>query len=127
MNNLYSEIGNYAPDNLIAGSEFPILTKGISLASGYGELKRGTVIAIINSSELAVPVDNSKNDGSENPYGILTDNIDTGINETENNITSTAYISGLFNSKSLIFKADNTLADYEERLRELGIFIKKNI
>lgn len=45
--NLYEEIGTYIPDNLIAGNSVPIQFKGITILSGQGALKRGSVIGLI--------------------------------------------------------------------------------
>lgn len=127
MENLYSEIGQYTPDNLIAGHEIPILSKGITLAKNQGVVKRGTIVGIITATELAVPVDNAATDGSETPYGILTDDVDTGDGSAVDDFITTAYVSGLFNSNALIFGGDDTVADHEAKLRELGIFLKENI
>lgn len=119
MKNLYENIGEYTSDNLIAGDNVPILTAGITLASGQGILKRGTVIGIVTETGKATVVDKLKEDGSNIPYGILTDDVDT-IDE----ITTTAYISGLFNKNALILNESDDIKNYEVKLRELGIFIK---
>lgn len=120
--NLYENIGTYTPDKLIAGGEVPILTAGVVLKEGQGILKRGAVIGLETSSKKGVLVDNSKADGTEKPYGILTDDIDT---TTE--VTTTVYISGMFNRKALVFGGDDKVEDHEAKLRELGIFLKNMI
>lgn len=124
MEQMYKEIGEHTPDNLIAGHEFPIIVKGVTVAKNQGVLVRGTVVAIITATGLAVSVDKSNADGSEVSFGILTDTIDT---VQEEDIVATSYISGLFNGAALKFGGDDTVADHENKLRELGIFIKENI
>ena len=120
--NLYKKEGEYTPDNLIAGLNVPCLITGVKLKEGQGVLKRGTVIGILKTGE-AVAVDKSKDDGSNIPYGILTDDVDT----TES-IGATVYISGLFNKKALHFGGkDDKASDYENKLRELGVFLKNVI
>ncbi|NLT94859.1 MAG: head decoration protein [Clostridia bacterium] len=121
---LNSTIGGYTPDNLIAGHEVPLLVKGITLAKNQGVVARGTVLGIVKDSGLAKPVDSTKTDGSEVPYCILTDTIDT---DGEEDVKATAYVSGLFNSKALIFGGDDTIEQHENKLRELGIFLRENI
>lgn len=120
---LYSTLDTFAPDNLIAGNEIPLLTKAVTLQGGQGILKRGTVLGIITATGLAVPVNNANADGSENADCILATDVDT----TGGNVVAEAYRSGHFNRKALIFGGDDTAADHEARLRELGIFLSDNI
>ncbi|MGO4890298.1 head decoration protein [Anaerobacillus sp. MEB173] len=124
MEQLHKTIGEHTPDNLIAGHEVPILVKGVTVAKGQGVLVRGTVIGIISATGLAAPVDSTKTDGSEVPYGILTDDINT---EQDVDVKSTGYVSGLFNSAALTFGGTDTIENHENRLRERGIFVKENI
>lgn len=123
MSNLYKNLGEFTPDNLFAGSEVPFLVKGLTIGSGK-KLKRGTVIAIKTDDNLADIVDSSKSDGLQNPYGILTDDIDTtelDPSETEN---ISVYISGYFKSSALTVLEADDIADFELELRKLGIFIR---
>lgn len=120
---LYSTIGEFTPDNLIAGQEFPIIVQQVEVASGQGVLLRGTVLGINSSTRLASPVDSSANDGTEKPFGILTDNVNT----EDDNVVTTCYVSGLFNKSALIFGGSDTADTHEERLRELGIYLKENV
>lgn len=124
MENLISNLGTYTPDNLIAGHEVPIIVHGITLAKNQEVLARGTVLGKVTATGLCVPVDNSKSDGSESAFCILTDTVDT---TSATDIKTTGYISGCFNSKALTFGGDDTAADHMLRLRELGIFLKENI
>lgn len=122
--NLYTkQMDAVSYDNLIAGTTHPIDVKSVVLKGGQGVLKRGTVLGIISETGLAVPVDSQKADGSQVPDSILTDDVDT----TAGDVTATAYSSGLFNRKALIFGGTDTADDHETKLRELGIFLKDNI
>lgn len=44
MANLVQNIDSFTPDNLFAGHEIPVLTKGVKLEAGQGMLARGTVL-----------------------------------------------------------------------------------
>jgi hypothetical protein len=122
--NLYTkQVDAVSYDNLIADTTHPIDVKSVVLQGGQGVLKRGTVLGIITASGLAVPVDSTKTDGSQVADCILTDDVDT----TDGNVTATAYRSGLFNRKALIFGGTDTADEHETKLRELGIYLVDNI
>jgi hypothetical protein len=123
MGDLYTTLGTFTPDNLIAGSEIPLLTKAITLQGDQGIIKRGTVLGIITATGLAVPVNNAAVDGSQNADCILAVDVDT----TGGAVVAEAYRSGHFNRKALIFGGDDTAADHETKLRELGIFLSDNV
>lgn len=47
--------GTFVPDNLLAGSQMPIVTDKVTIALGSGVLARGTVLGRIGiSAKLAV-------------------------------------------------------------------------
>ncbi|MEI2466649.1 head decoration protein [Niallia taxi] len=127
MEKMYETIGTFTPDNLIAGHNVPIIPKGITLAKNQGVIKRGTVIGIVTATKLAVPVDSTKTDGSQIPYAITTDTVDTGSGAATQDAKTTAYTSGLFNSKALLFGGTDTVSKHEVKLRELGIYLQENI
>jgi hypothetical protein len=121
---LYGTLGEYTPDNLLAGHDVPVIVKGITLAKNQGIVARGTVLGINKDTGLAKPVDSTQTDGTQTPNCILTDTIDT---TGEADVKTTGYVSGLFNSKALIFGGTDTVEKHELKLRELGIFLKENI
>ncbi|HOV79372.1 MAG TPA: head decoration protein [Bacillota bacterium] len=123
MSNLFSNLDTFTPGELIAGNNVPILVKAVTLQANQGVVKRGTVLGIITASGLAVPVNSANSDGSQNADCILADDVDT----TGGNVVAETYRSGHFNRKALIFGGDDTAADHEDRLRELGIFLSDNI
>ncbi|CAM4111429.1 head decoration protein [Mesobacillus thioparans] len=122
MENQYKILGEFTPDNLIAGQEVPVLVNGVTLASGQGVVKRGAVVGIVTASGLAQLVDKTKADGTQNPFGILTDDVDT----ENGTVTTTAYVSGLFNPLALTFGGTDSVSDHKAKLRELGIYLKEN-
>lgn len=79
-------------------------------------------LAVAAGSGLAKLVDKAAADGSNIADSILADDVDTTADAD-----AQVYTSGLFNRKALIFAANNTAADHELRLREIGIFLKDNI
>lgn len=123
MAQLNNNVGNFSPDNLFAGQDVPVLMKSVKLKSGQGVVKRGTVLGVITATGLAVPVDSSKTDGSENADSILVADVDTAAGD----IGAEAYISGHFNRKALVFGGTDTASKHETKLRELGIFLSDNI
>jgi hypothetical protein len=127
MDQLHETLGQSTPDNLFAGHEIPVIVKGVTLAKNQGILKRGTVVAVITASGLAKPVDRSKADGTQIPFGILTDTVDTGSGAALTDYKTTAYVTGLFNSKALIFGGTDTVAHHEAKLRDSGIHLKENL
>lgn len=118
---MYKTVGEFKPDNLIASNEMPILTEGIKLVKAQGIVKRGTVVGVITASGLAKPVDSTKTDGTESPYAILTDDIDTAGSV---DVTTTAYTTGVFNKEELVFGGTDDAAKHKVELRRLGIHLK---
>ncbi|WP_438449407.1 head decoration protein [Gorillibacterium sp. sgz5001074] len=123
--NLYSkQVDSVGYDNLFGSMPgHDIHVKSVTLKSGQGVLKRGTVIGIITATKKGVTVNKANADGSQTADSILTDDADT----TAGDVVVTAYASGTFNRAALTFGGTDTAADHETRLRELGIFLKENI
>ena len=115
----FTQVGEFTPDKLIAGNTHPLDVKAITLATGTGTLKRGT---LINSSGAICNKTNS--DGSDvfdTPVAILCD--DTEISAT-GTVKATGYICGDFKADQIIVGDDVTIADFETELQKLGIFLK---
>ena len=82
--NMFEQTGEFKPDSLIAGNEFPIMKEGIGLKAGQGVLKRGSLImkcadkaGYIAGSAVTVTVGEGENAQTSNAemkvFGILTD------------------------------------------------------
>lgn len=80
-------------------------------------------IAVAAGSEKHVKVNSANTDGSGEADCILTDDIDA----TSADVVITAYTSGPFNRKALVFGGTDDASDHEAVLRQKGIFLKDNI
>lgn len=118
---MYETVEEFNYDELIYDTKIPITTKGITLKTGQGVLARGTVLGIVTATGQAVAVDSAAADGSEVADCILTDDIDTNVAEP---VIYTGYASGRFNRQALLFGGTDTADKHEQRLRELGIYLK---
>lgn len=121
MENMVKDKGSYIPRQIIASTEIGAIPKGVKLKKGQGELLAGTVLGVITSTGLSVPVDSSARDGSENPSTVLTDTVNT--DKAEDPI-HTGYVSGVFKADMLVFGGSDTLVNHEVALKKLGIYVK---
>lgn len=115
--NLYQSEGAYVPDCLFAGNEVPVISKGIKIKIGQGNLKRGSIIAIDDATGEGVLVTKAT---LKSVVGVLTDELATDTAS----IISTVYQSGCFNGAELKFGSDITLKEADAELRKFGIFTK---
>ncbi len=136
MMGMFDQIGEYRPDSLIAGNQFPILTDGIGLKAGQGVLRRGslimkgtdkagyiagsTVTATTGEGESAVT-----SDMEMKVHGILTDDFDTGTDDSSDNIPATVYLTGEYNREAVIVAGkDNPVGNYEDDMKKTGIYLR---
>lgn len=120
MKNLYENVGTFTPDNLINGNGVQILFKSVKIKKG-SSYKRGQLLGIVTTTGYAVPVKADQSDGSQIADCILCDDVDTKEDEY-----CTAYITGEFNRKAIVLEKGQTIDKFENRLRELGIYLKDN-
>lgn len=120
MNLFNDNVDSTTPDNLFAGTTHPVDLKGITILTGQGVLARGTVIGVITATGKGKLAVSTSVDGSQVADCILTDSIDTTLAD----VVTSAYTSGEFNRKALIFGGADTAALHEVTLREKGIFLK---
>ncbi len=133
---MFEQIGEFKPDSLIAGNEFPILTEGIGLKAGYGLLRRGTLVmkGSDKAGYAAGTVPQVTEGEGENAvttdmeikvFGILTDDFDTGMDKAADNIPATAYQTGMFNRAAIIIAGEGGSAeDYEDDLKQAGLYLR---
>lgn len=113
---LVSKVGSAGQDNLIAKLFPPASTFGVTIPSGTGIVKRGTVLAL-NGSNYAVL--SATTTGKANC--ILADDVDAS---GETAVVGVAYRTGHFNRKALIVANGYTMtAADEEELRKGGILL----
>jgi len=111
----------YDAPNLVAGTQPPPVTMGITLKKGQGVLKAGTVLGEITASSLFVTVNKASADGSEKASFVLAEEVDT---EQLEDVKAAAFQSGCFFESGLTFGGASVKADHEKELRELNIYIK---
>lgn len=103
----------------IIGGSHPIVTLGITVVSGSGILKAGTVLGKVSATGKYAPYVKTNTDGSEDAKCILAADIDA----TAGDINTSAYFHGEFR-KSALTGID---AEGEGMLNEKLIFIKEEV
>lgn len=127
VNELFSNIGEYDYDNLVAGADMPIMEVGVTLAPGNGVLHRGTLLGIITASGLAVPCKSSASDGSQTPLYILEHDTDTGANSSGNSVPAVAYQSGKFNRAAIVLQSGDSIGQFADALRMRNIIFTDTV
>ena len=116
----YQEVGSIVPDNLIGGTEVPLLTAGVTLLTTQGILVKGSVIGVITASGKGLLCDKNSSDGSEVGKFILTEDVDTDSGD----IMSVCYKSGIFNQDALTYGTNGAPTTIGSQLRDVGIHLK---
>ena len=115
MANNLEKLGEMTPDNLIASIQVKQITGSVTVVSGAGVVKRGTVLAKNDEGKMVVMADGLT------PYGVLCDDVDA----TEADVVGEAYLTGCFNKSALIVADGYELtADDVQALRNGGIFVE---
>ncbi|KNF08548.1 bacteriophage lambda head decoration protein D [Gottschalkia purinilytica] len=113
-------LDEFKPDGLIVDTRISALPKEIKIQKGQGLLLRGTVLGKIKENNLCVILDSTKTDGSQEPYCVLADDVETEVKD----VVSTGYFTGIFDKSSLIFGGSDTVDIHEDKLRKLNIHVK---
>lgn len=108
----------YVPDQLIGG-DMKIVTDTRSI-SGGAIYKRGTVLGMITATSVLTLALAASNDGSQTPYCILVDDVDT----TAGAVNGGVYLQGEFNGNAMILGAGITLAAAKAALETKNIYVK---
>lgn len=131
--NMFEQIGEFKPDSLIAGNEFPIMKEGIGLKAGQGVLKRGSLITkgtdkagYIAGSAAAAAGEGAETSGADmKVFGILTDDCDTGTDTSADNIPAVCYQTGEFNRAAVIVSGEGAAVEnYEDDMKCVGIYLR---
>src|SRR6056297_1429596 len=96
---------NAPVDNLETTGLAPIKDGGTIAQAGV--VKAGTVLGKITASGKLVACDKDATDGSEKPFGVLYEDVDT----TDADKVAVIYLQGSFNKDALIFVDGTTIAD----------------
>ena len=130
---MYEQIGEFKPDSLIASADFPILKEGIGLKAGQGLLKRGSLIIKADNAGYIAGTTRTTGSGETEKmeeltgkiFGILTDDMDTGDDNSKDNIPATCYQTGIFNRDAVIVTGeDATIDKYEDDMRDVSLFLR---
>ena len=112
-----STLGQYTPDNLIAG-DYPLKAVDITVKSGQS-LERGALLGQITADQKYILSLAAASDGSETPVAILCDDVDASGGDK----TATAYIKGQFNHNAVTFGTGHTFDSTKEALAQKGILL----
>lgn len=106
-------------DNFVLGN-FPIKTFNATILTNQ-VLVRGTLLGKISSGGKLKALSSLSGDGSQNPYAILIEDIDT----TGGDKVAKVYVSGDFNAAEvvLVYSSDE-IATYIDACRDLGIYLQ---
>ncbi len=119
-------VADVIPDNLV-NSAFKTDSFGVTVASGQGELKRGTVLAL-NSSGKAVILGTEEEIKSVATKCVANCILQKNVDATSADVVTIAYREGHFNKDALIVKSDYTLtADDIDVLRTHNIILSDEI
>lgn len=120
---LYEKVDEFTPDSLFTSPDYPVLKEGIGLKKGQGVLKRGSLI-MRGSDKHAYLAGTTVSSVSMKVFGILTDDVDTGSEDKDENIPATCYITGHFNRGAVIVKPGSTIDTYADDMKGVGMYLQ---
>ena len=123
MAELFGVVGTSNYDELFADANPAPRTKNVTVVSGAGALKRGTVLGEITESGKFTIVNSANTDGSQTGNCILAADVDA----TSADAVATVYLSGAFNAGKLVVGGTDTISKHEAALRDLNIYIVSSI
>lgn len=120
MTELSQKVAEMKPDDLIAGTQPPCRPGGAIIRKGAGKLKRGTLLAKSSTDAKLVILGSTAATGEMlEPYGVLCDDVEV---ETDEDLSTTIYISGKFNANKITVKDGYTITENDkDTLRKYSI------
>lgn len=112
------QISELRYDNLFAG-DAEVVTEVVTIKMGE-VIPKFSIVAINPDGKGVTP---AKDDETLKLYGILAED----VNATDKDIKSVVYLSGEFNSNTVIVPKGRTLEDFKVGLREIGIYLKESL
>lgn len=112
-------IGEYSSTALIAG-DLQRVTAAVTLLAG-AKYPEGSVLGKITASGKCTLVNPAASDGSQDIFGILSENVDATAGDRE----SIAFLTGEFALQRLAAAAGVVVADLLAAAREKGIFFRE--
>ena len=119
MAEFVTSVSTQTYDNLIAGTYPHLITAGVTIVSGAGELKRGTVLGKISASGKYTKSDSAQSDGSQVGSAILVSDVDAKSSD----VKAEVFVSGMFNASALTFGGSDDRTKQEDNLRQYGIYL----
>lgn len=112
----FNNEGSFTPDELLVEVE----QAGVrTIAQGHGVVARGTVLGKITATGKLIPAVAAANDGSQTPYAVSAEDVDT----TAADGAGVVYLAATLNQNSLIFGAGHTAATVFDPLRAVDIHL----
>jgi hypothetical protein len=112
------EVAEFNQANFVSG-DMPCLTKQKTILSGQ-VLERFTLMGEITASGKLKYVDSSSSDGSETPYGILVNAVDSD----DGDVVADVYVFGHFNSNLIVINETSaSISTYATALKNMGIYV----
>lgn len=102
-------------------SDFVLQVENVSPLSPI--LDRGSVVCRLPNGQMTLA--GTQATGVEDVYGVVLDFQVDPTRDAPAITTCSVARSGVFNAEQLIVNNDANLKDYEDRLREIGIFLEK--
>lgn len=116
-------VENYTPDNLIADNAQPIHKGTVTVKSGEGELKRGSVLTKDSSGKYVITASTLRV-GGYLPEVVLAADVDATSADTVGEV----YTSGDLKEEALIVDEHHTLSDDDKAdLKRNGIYVKAGL
>lgn len=117
MNPAYTDNGA-APNDALIGGDHKLVTEEVVVIAGEN-LTRGALLGKITVSGKVNLSLSAAGDGSEVPWGVLTEDVDA----TAGDVTAVAYITGQFNEDKVTLGTGHTLASVKDGLRGKSIYL----
>jgi hypothetical protein len=108
----------YTPDSLIAGT-YPIVTGKVTVFKSV-KLARGSVLGEITATGKYLLTDKASVDGSEVASVILAADVDATAADV---VGAPVYLSGQFDTDSVVFGGASVSADHIKELRDVNIYL----
>ncbi len=112
----------YSEKNLIGGT-FPFRMETATIASGQGELSKGSVLGRVTASGEYKLSAAAAEDGSQTPEAILGHDVDT----TSGAVTGNIIVSGDILDGALVFGEGHTVDTVAYPLRQNNIYLTKEV
>lgn len=118
--NISTNFGSVDNQSFFAGTEVVALTTTITLLTGQGILKKGSLLGKVSASGKYKLVDAANSDGSQVASLVLAEDVDTSSAD----INAVAYKSGVFRYGALQVAAGDTVDAHKDELRDVNIYYK---